>query len=264
MVGAALSIISDYATGAASDGPPPPPTDVPSTLAVIKDTDDTVQGIRLVYEQGIAQGTINGEAPYAIEALEFAEQWSTVRDNFRALLSQAAASPDPAAFLSNVGESYAHIAESCHGYDAEAVEFAKHLTDGSVTKYGGGASTPPVNPPTTLPKTGPVPPGWVVMKDAAVTPAMAAWAKDILNAPSTYPMGAIAQRSFTGVNVLAHVETHPSEPSIPHPHRGVTLYVPSKGSTVPQNGPPDSDDGGGGGFLVFAFLGILAALRYRG
>ena len=72
----------------------------------------------------------------------------------------------------------------------------------------------------------PVPAGWVLMQQSAVTPAMTAWAVAILDAPTTYPMFSTTTQTFGTQLVLARVEWHPPDFQNSAVHRGVTLYVP--------------------------------------
>jgi hypothetical protein len=73
----------------------------------------------------------------------------------------------------------------------------------------------------------PVPSGWQLMQQSAVTPAMTAWAVAILNAPATYPMFSTTTQTFGSLLVLARVEWHPPDFQNNAVHRGVTLYVPA-------------------------------------
>jgi hypothetical protein len=70
------------------------------------------------------------------------------------------------------------------------------------------------------------PAGYVLMTQAAVTPAMTAWAVMILNDPSMYPMFSTTTQTFGSQLVLARVEWHPPDFQNSVVHRGVTLYVP--------------------------------------
>lgn len=72
----------------------------------------------------------------------------------------------------------------------------------------------------------PVPPGWVLMPQSAVTPEMTTWAVSILNDPVTYPMFSTTTRMFGSLNVMARVEWHPPDFQNNTVHRGVTLYEP--------------------------------------
>lgn len=72
----------------------------------------------------------------------------------------------------------------------------------------------------------PTPPGYKLMTQAQVTPAMTTWALAILHDPATYPMFATTTRTFAGALVLARVEWHPPDFQNHAIHRGVTLYVP--------------------------------------
>ena len=73
----------------------------------------------------------------------------------------------------------------------------------------------------------PVPAGWKLMQQAAVTPAMTTWAVAILHDPTTYPMFSTTTQTFGTLNVLARVEWHPPDFQNSAVHRGVTLYEPS-------------------------------------
>jgi hypothetical protein len=72
----------------------------------------------------------------------------------------------------------------------------------------------------------PVPAGWVLMQQSAVTPAMTTWAVAILQNPTTYPMFSTAMQTFGTLDVLARVEWHPPDFQNSTVHRGVTLYQP--------------------------------------
>ncbi len=72
----------------------------------------------------------------------------------------------------------------------------------------------------------PVPMGWVLMMQSAVTPAMTTWAVDILDAPVMYPMFSTTTQTFGTQLVMARVEWHPPDFQNSAIHRGVTLYVP--------------------------------------
>lgn len=73
----------------------------------------------------------------------------------------------------------------------------------------------------------PVPTGWVLMQQSAVTPAMTTWAVDILDDPTTYPMFSTTTMQFGALTVLARVEWHPPDANNGAVHRGVTLYQPA-------------------------------------
>jgi hypothetical protein len=70
----------------------------------------------------------------------------------------------------------------------------------------------------------PVPAGWKLMAQAAVTPEMTTWAVQILHDPITYPIFSSTTRTFGGLLVLARVEWHPPDFQNGAVHRGVTLY----------------------------------------
>jgi hypothetical protein len=52
----------------------------------------------------------------------------------------------------------------------------------------------------------PIPIGYTLMHQLAVTPAMTAWAVEILRDPKNYPLFATVKRVFDQLNVLARVE----------------------------------------------------------
>ena len=64
------------------------------------------------------------------------------------------------------------------------------------------------------------------MMQSEVTPAMTAWAVDILHDTATYPMFATTTMQFGALTVLARVEWHPPDFQNDAVHRGVTLYEP--------------------------------------
>jgi len=70
----------------------------------------------------------------------------------------------------------------------------------------------------------PIPVGYTLMHQLAVTPVMTAWALAILRDPKAYPLFATAKRDFDQLNVLARVEWHPPDFQNRAVHRGVTLY----------------------------------------
>jgi hypothetical protein len=72
----------------------------------------------------------------------------------------------------------------------------------------------------------PVPAGYMLMEQSQVTPAMTAWAVEILDDPTTYPMFSTTTMAFGSLTVLARVEWHPPDFQNSTVHRGVTLYVP--------------------------------------
>src|SRR4051794_26156909 len=76
----------------------------------------------------------------------------------------------------------------------------------------------------------PIPSGYKLMKQLAVTPPMTDWALKILHDPQKYPMFATVMRAFSGLSVLARVEWHPPDFQNHDTHRGVTLYSPDQGS----------------------------------
>ena len=73
----------------------------------------------------------------------------------------------------------------------------------------------------------PIPSGYKLMAQKAVTPAMTAWAVQILRSPQEYPMLATTTRVFGDRQVLARVEWHPPDFQNHVQHRGVTLYEAS-------------------------------------
>ncbi len=79
-----------------------------------------------------------------------------------------------------------------------------------------------------MPQTNPpVPTGYVLMTQAAVTPAMTAWAVSILHDTNAFPMFATTSKTFGALVVLARVEWHPPDFNNGAIHRGVTLYTGS-------------------------------------
>lgn len=65
--------------------------------------------------------------------------------------------------------------------------------------------------------------GTTLLKDSEVTEGMTAFAVTLLH--SDWPMFAQSgPQTIDGKTVIARIEWHPAEPSIPHEHRGVTLY----------------------------------------
>jgi len=73
----------------------------------------------------------------------------------------------------------------------------------------------------------PVPAGWVLMQQAAVTSAMTTWAVQILDDPTMYPMFSTTMMTFGTQLVMARVEWHPPDFQNSVVHRGVTLYQPA-------------------------------------
>jgi GH25 family lysozyme M1 (1,4-beta-N-acetylmuramidase) len=71
----------------------------------------------------------------------------------------------------------------------------------------------------------PIPSGYGLMKQLAVTPAMTAWAVKILRDPRNSPMFSISTQAFNGLTVLARVEWHAPDFQNRSVHRGVTLYA---------------------------------------
>jgi hypothetical protein len=74
----------------------------------------------------------------------------------------------------------------------------------------------------------PVPPGWRLMQQSAVTQAMTTWAVAILHDPATYPIFSTTIQTFGAATVLARVEWHSPDFQNMTVHRGVTLYRPSE------------------------------------
>lgn len=128
--------------------------------------------------------------------------------------------------------SVADAANTCSvsGAPGECIDVTACAAIGDHTAYPGhcpGAAqiqcciqtpNPANNPPT--------PPGYKLMLQADVTPAMTAWAVAILNDPATYPMFATTTMTFGTLMVLARVEWHPPDFQNSVVHRGVTLYEP--------------------------------------
>ncbi len=69
-----------------------------------------------------------------------------------------------------------------------------------------------------------IPPGFKLMAQHDVTPAMTAWAVAILHDQTRYPMDATTTQAFDDLLVLARVEWHPPDFQNSTTHRGVTLY----------------------------------------
>jgi len=74
----------------------------------------------------------------------------------------------------------------------------------------------------------PVPAGYKLLAQVAVTPEMTAWAIKVLHNPGTYPMFSTSTLMFDNVALLARVEWHPPDFQNDAEHRGVTLYEPVK------------------------------------
>jgi len=81
-----------------------------------------------------------------------------------------------------------------------------------------------------MPNNLPIPVGYRLMKQLAVTPAMTAWAVQILRDPAKFPMLTTATKAFDQLDVLARVEWHPPDFQNHATHRGVTLYARARGS----------------------------------
>ena len=93
-----------------------------------------------------------------------------------------------------------------------------------------------------MPMNPPVPAGYQLMKQTAVTPPMTTWAVAILRDANTYPMFAIATQAFDGVNVLARVEWHEPDFQNQAVHRGVTLYAPIPAPNAADSTPAEGFD----------------------
>jgi hypothetical protein len=91
----------------------------------------------------------------------------------------------------------------------------------------GPASIECCTPAPNVADNPPVPTGWVLMQQSAVTPAMTTWAVDILDDPTMYPMFSTTTMAFGTLTVLARVEWHPPDFQNSAVHRGVTLYQPA-------------------------------------
>ena len=89
----------------------------------------------------------------------------------------------------------------------------------------GPASIECCTPTPDVAENPPVPTGWQLMTQSAVTPAMTTWAVDILNDPTGYPMFSTTVMAFGSQMVLARVEWHPPDFQNGVVHRGVTLYT---------------------------------------
>lgn len=74
----------------------------------------------------------------------------------------------------------------------------------------------------------PIPNGYQLLSQLAVTPPMTDWAVKILRSAAEYPMFSTATLSFDHVPILARVEWHPPDFQNHAEHRGVTLYEPVK------------------------------------
>jgi lysozyme len=72
----------------------------------------------------------------------------------------------------------------------------------------------------------PIPVGYRLMKQLDVTPAMTAWAIQILRDSDSFPMHSTLTKVFERVTVLARVKWHAPDFQNHADHRGVTLYVP--------------------------------------
>jgi hypothetical protein len=72
----------------------------------------------------------------------------------------------------------------------------------------------------------PTPAGYELMMQSEVTAAMTAWAVEILDDPTGYPLFSTTTMTFGTLLVLALVEWHPPDFQNSVVHRGVTLYQP--------------------------------------
>jgi hypothetical protein len=70
----------------------------------------------------------------------------------------------------------------------------------------------------------PTPAGYQIMQQSEVTAAMTAWAVEMLDDPTDYPMFSTATMAFGDITVLALVEWHPPDFQNDTIHRGVTLF----------------------------------------
>jgi hypothetical protein len=72
----------------------------------------------------------------------------------------------------------------------------------------------------------PMPAGWRLMTQSAVTPDMTTWAVDLLHEAqaTNLAIGDARIKSFGDVRVLARVEWHPPDGNNAAVHVGVTLY----------------------------------------
>ena len=104
----------------------------------------------------------------------------------------------------------------------------------------------------------PPPAGLTPVRQADVTPAMAAFAAEVLHDKSV-PMGGTSSRDFDGRTVVGRVEVHAPSAQIDHPHRGVSLYWQGGGSISPSPATPPAPSGGGSG--VGPAPALLALLR---
>ena len=77
----------------------------------------------------------------------------------------------------------------------------------------------------------PIPSGYQLMRQLAVTQPMTAWAVTILHDPQKYPMFSLTVQTFGGLPVLARVEWHAPDFQNRAVHRGVTLYAPTQVAT---------------------------------
>jgi hypothetical protein len=82
----------------------------------------------------------------------------------------------------------------------------------------------------------PTPAGWRLVPQNRVSTQMTEWATKIANSPSEYPLGAIAQQSFGGIEVMARIEWHSADSGHDFVHRGVTLYQRDSQRTVASAG----------------------------
>jgi hypothetical protein len=118
-----------------------------------------------------------------------------------------------------------------NGTDAGALQEAGRPGEGGAGRIDGAvdrdaADAAPDGLTPNVADNPPVPVGWQLMMQSAVTPEMTAWAVAILNDPGTYPMFATTLRTFGLLRVMARVEWRPPDFQNGTVHRGVTLYEP--------------------------------------
>jgi lysozyme len=88
-----------------------------------------------------------------------------------------------------------------------------------------------------MPNNPPIPAGYKLLPQLAVSADMTAWAVAILKDSATYPMFSTARQAFGDAQVLARVEWHVPDFQNHAVHRGVTLYEPIQvdtTATVPE------------------------------
>ena len=106
----------------------------------------------------------------------------------------------------------------------------------------------------------PVPYGWRLMDDAAVTPAMSAWAVGLQADEAGLPMFWTVERNFDAAAVLARAEWHGPSARRPDVHRGVTLYVPADSGYVSDAQPAEAGSSNSAGLALLAGLAAIGAL----